>query len=259
MYSLTFEKLKVKPSRSKRAFMSNIAIFATLTVLVINIVVPTGLFGSYTKATLFDARLLQKTLENPESLKAPTSRYDDLIQKYAKKAGIDWRLVLSIVHTESNFENKAESKMGARGLMQIMPSVAKTHGVTSAFRPEENISAGVKHFANMLKKVVGNSADDRLKLAIAAYNVGIGHIWDAQKLAKQMGKNAKRWKNVQAALILLQNSQYAVLAKYGYCKGLETVDYVTKVTGRYKDYQHKYPESSIILTKGTKRFLSSNV
>src|SRR5580765_8373843 len=195
MYHLTFEKLVVKQAPSKGHFMSKIAVFATSTVLVANIIVPTGLFGSYTKATLFDATLIRKTLENRDSLKAPTSKYDDLIQKYARKEGLDWRLILSIVHTESNFNNEAKSHMGAKGLMQIMPSVAKSQGVSSAYRPEENISAGVQHFSKIFKRLSEIKAEDRIKFAVAAYNAGIGHLRDAQVLVKRLGKNSHRWKN----------------------------------------------------------------
>jgi soluble lytic murein transglycosylase-like protein len=90
-----------------------------------------------------------------------------LIVRVAKRYKVDSDLVKAIIMAESNFNNKATSKKGARGLMQLMPGTAKLLGVRDIFNPEQNIDGGVKHFKNLLVQFEGD-----VTLALAAYNAG---------------------------------------------------------------------------------------
>ena len=89
----------------------------------------------------------------------------------AKQHNIDPALIQAVIHAESHFDHKALSKQGAQGLMQLMPNTAKSLGIKNSFNPQQNIKAGSKHLARLVKKYRGN-----ITLASAAYNAGEGAV-----------------------------------------------------------------------------------
>ncbi|MBW2636937.1 MAG: lytic transglycosylase domain-containing protein [Deltaproteobacteria bacterium] len=93
--------------------------------------------------------------------------YNPIIKKAADRYEIDPALVKAIIMAESSYNPRAISKMGARGLMQLMPATAKALGVEDCFNPEHNIHAGVRYFRQLLDRFDGN-----IELALAAYNAG---------------------------------------------------------------------------------------
>lgn len=99
------------------------------------------------------------------------NQYNSLILKYAKEYNIDPNLVKAVIKQESCFKPNAKSSCGAMGLMQFMPATAEQYGVSNAYDPEENIKGGAKMLSDLLKKYDGN-----LKLALAAYNWGMGNL-----------------------------------------------------------------------------------
>ena len=101
--------------------------------------------------------------------------YRDIIAKACQKEGLDLKLVAAVIKIESNFNPYAVSTKGAKGLMQLMPSVQKDYKVKNAFDPEENIFAGVKY----LKRLIDECSGD-LGLALAAYNAGLKRVKEAE-------------------------------------------------------------------------------
>lgn len=169
------------------------------------------------------------------------SQYDDLFKKYAPNIGWDWRLMAAQAYQESRFKPNARSWAGARGLMQIMPRTARGYrtSVSQLNNPETSVKVATKLLDDIdsyLIKYVPNDKE-RLKFVIAAYNVGIAHVYDAIALADKYGLNPQVWDdNVSKAILMKMNPKYYndPVVKYGYCRGSETVDYVEKITNFYE-------------------------
>jgi soluble lytic murein transglycosylase-like protein len=100
-------------------------------------------------------------------LKGDSNLYDDLIAKASEKYRVDSTLIKAIIKAESNFNHRAISPMGARGLMQLMPATAVTLQVKDSFHPENNIDGGVRYLRYLMNLFNGN-----LPLVLAAYNAG---------------------------------------------------------------------------------------
>ncbi|MDM4771827.1 lytic transglycosylase domain-containing protein [Solimonas sp. SE-A11] len=104
-------------------------------------------------------------------LEARLRSYEDLIVKYADQQGVEPALVKAVMRVESCFDHRAVSRVGARGLMQLMPGTAADMGVSDSFDPAQNIRGGVTYLRLMLDRFGNNQ-----KLALAAYNAGPGAV-----------------------------------------------------------------------------------
>lgn len=171
------------------------------------------------------------------------SKYDDLIKKYSKEIGWDWRLLASMIYQESRFNPKVRSHAGAYGIMQLMPSTSAHFGVDSTASVEQQIKAGVKFIKFLDKQIAPRipEKNERVKFILASYNIGLGHILDAVKIANKVGKNPKLWDaNVDSCLLSKSKPEVFNLAevKHGKVKGKETYKYVKQVMERYEHYKN---------------------
>ena len=170
------------------------------------------------------------------------SQSDQYFITYSRDIRWDWRLLAAQCYQESTFDPKAVSFAGAKGLMQIMPGTADHLGVSRSklYEPEANIQAAVKYIGqlqNTFKDIRDNY--ERTNFVLASYNGGAHHIRDAMALAKRDGKNNYRWSEVAPYVLKLAQPRYYndPIVKYGYMRGSETVDYVSKIRQRYAGYQ----------------------
>lgn len=171
------------------------------------------------------------------------SKYDEIIKKYSESIGWDWKLLASVIYQESNFNPDAQSWAGAYGLMQLMPNTARRFGVYREAPPEQHIRGGVefiKWLDDRFREKVPDE-QERIKFILASYNIGYGHIEDAMKLAEKYGKNPHIWdNNVDEFLMMKSDPKYYMdpVVKYGYCRGIETYNFVNEVLERYTDYKN---------------------
>jgi membrane-bound lytic murein transglycosylase F len=174
------------------------------------------------------------------------SRYDKIVKKISAKYNWDWRLISAVIYQESRFNSEAGSWAGAYGLMQIMPSTAKRFGIEDISNPEQNIKGGVL-FLNWINKQFVNSIPDstqRIKFVLASYNIGLGHVMDAQRLAEKFGKNKTVWDDNVDFYLLNKSSKFYFkdpVVRFGYCRGEEAYNYVSRVLTIYSHYLNVIP------------------
>lgn len=176
-------------------------------------------------------------------LKTRLPRYVEIIKKASAEYNFDWRLIAAQMYQESHFNPLARSHAGAHGLMQLTFSTAKSHGVEKILDPRQNIHAGVKQLRYLYNLFDSAKGSDRLFLALGAYNVGQGHIRDAQSLAARMNLNPNKWASLAVTLPLLQNPKYFKDSRYGYCRGTEPVGYIKQIMIYYDILKHKSIEA----------------
>ncbi len=170
------------------------------------------------------------------------SMFDELFKKVCEKEGYDWRLVSAIAYSESRFNPFLVSHRGAQGLMQIMPRVARQFDVEGdVMDPENNVLLALKilgKIENSLDFAPATSDTDRLKIVLACYNGGIGHVVDARNLARKYGANPDSWEVVADYLTKKSDPQYAHddVVKNGRFIGKQTLAFVNNVMERYSLY-----------------------
>lgn len=177
------------------------------------------LFFDYYNTTMFYKRIQTRLPKYIKYFKDASLKYD-----------IPWTLLAAISYQESHWNPKAKSFTGVEGLMMLTKNTANILGVNNRLNSKQSIFGGTRHIKQMLKTVPQEvEGEDRLKYALAAYNVGMGHIVDAQELAKTMGLNENIWNDLKKVLPLLSQKKYYKSLKHGYARGSEPVKYVDSI------------------------------
>lgn len=157
-------------------------------------------------------------------------KYESYFKSTSTKFGIPWTLLAAVSYQESHWNPKAKSFTGVRGMMMLTLHTAKLLGVTNRLDPQQSIIGGTRHLKQMIKNVPeGVKGEDRLKFALASYNIGTGHIQDAMTLAKKLGLNQNVWSDLKIVLPLLSQKKYYRSLKFGYARGSEPVKYVEAI------------------------------
>jgi membrane-bound lytic murein transglycosylase F len=161
--------------------------------------------------------------------------YRNFFEQIAARHGMDWRLLAAIGYEESQWNPNAESATGVRGLMMLTQSTARELGVKNRDDPAESIEGGARYFASLQGRIEENIHEpDRTWLALASYNVGLGHIIDARTLTAQRGANPNRWIDVRKTLPLLSNPYWYEQTRHGQARGYEPVKFVQNIRRFYE-------------------------
>lgn len=172
------------------------------------------------------------------------SDYDELFMRLSFDHGQDWRFISAIAYNESRFNPTVVSSQGAKGLMQIMPVVARQFNVSNdqITDPEVNVVLAIK-LLNKLGTILTFSDDtseqDQKKIILACYNGGVGHVLDARRLARKYGANPDSWDDVAFYLKAKADAFYHQdeVVTCGVFRGSsETLSFVDKVMNKYDSY-----------------------
>ncbi|MCF8723323.1 membrane-bound lytic murein transglycosylase F [Nitrospina gracilis] len=157
-------------------------------------------------------------------------KYRKLFDKASEKFGLPHNLLAAQAYQESRWNPRAKSPTGVRGIMMLTLVTAKSLGVKNRMDAKASIMAGAQYLHELKQRFRKEIPEpDRTYMALAAYNVGRGHMHDAQKLARDMGKDPYSWEELREVLPLLSQKKYYKKLKYGYARGREPVRYVQRI------------------------------
>lgn len=160
--------------------------------------------------------------------------YKPHFKKAASQYNLPWELVAAISYQESQWDPQARSFTGVQGLMQITKSTAKDLGIEDIHNAEENIFGGTKYLKQLISLMPDHLGEaDRIVLALAAYNLGIGHLFDAFKIAADLGKNPYNWNHLKKILPKLSEEEFYQQTQFGSARGNETVAFVERTKAFY--------------------------
>ena len=165
-----------------------------------------------------------------ERTKTRLPKYLDIFRKVAADYPFSWRLLAAQAYQESHWRPWAKSPTGVRGMMMLTRTTAQSLGIQNRIHVENSIRGGAEYLQRMLKRLPDSIKEpDRTWVALAAYNVGMGHVWDARRLARRFGRNPDSWNTLKEMLPLLSQKKYYKSLPYGYARGMEPVQYVGQI------------------------------
>lgn len=184
----------------------------------------------------------------------------DDMKAAAEEFNLDWQMLAAISYQESHWMADARSHTGVRGLMMLTKNTAKAMGIKDREDPKQSIRGGAKYLSIVLERLPKRiQGEDRLNMALAAYNQGLGHLEDARVLTERMGGDPTKWEDVRKYMPLLSKHQYYSRAKHGYMRGWEPVGFVDNVRNYHKIIAwHQQQEEFRIATTNTGNRLSAN-
>jgi membrane-bound lytic murein transglycosylase F len=162
--------------------------------------------------------------------------YEPLFRETAAIHQMDWHLLAAVAYQESHWNPRAKSPTGVRGLMMLTLNTASEMKVTNRLDAAQSLKGGAAYLMKLKARLPRRIEDpDRTLFALAAYNVGFGHLEDARILTERHGKNPDIWDHVRQHLPLLSKKEHYSTLKHGYARGNEPVLYVDNIQ-YYKTY-----------------------
>jgi membrane-bound lytic murein transglycosylase F len=161
--------------------------------------------------------------------------YKKWFEEAAAQSSQDWRLLAAMGYQESKWNPSAASASGAKGLMQLTVNSASAANVRDPADARQSIFGGARYFRQVYEKIPTHVPEpDRTWFAVAAYNIGYGHLEDARVLTQKAGRDPDSWQDVREFLPLLEQERWYTQTENGYARGWEPVRYVDNVRG-YRD------------------------
>ena len=160
--------------------------------------------------------------------------YENLFKKAGEENNVEWELLAAISFQESQWDPRAKSNMGVRGMMMVTLETAAIVGVKNRLDPEQSINGGSKYIATLLEKnIFGKSQSDQLAISLASYNLGPTNIINiAQTIDKEPDQMI--WEDFESVLKNLSGEDVNLVDKNGYKRGQQAIDYVHRVEDYYK-------------------------
>lgn len=166
-------------------------------------------------------------------IKSTLPKFKSAFLQAEEETGIDWRLLAALAYQESHWDNQSISPTGVRGIMMLTNDTASLLGV-DRLNPRQSILGGAR-YVNMMRKGIPETVPepDRTWQALAAYNIGLGHVEDARTLALRLNRNPDSWTDLKVVLPLLRKPEHFSSLKYGYARGGAPVIYVERLKSYY--------------------------
>ncbi len=186
-----------------------------------------------------------ETLGTPQNIgKGKLTDYKVMFEAAGKKHNINWRWLAALSYQESRFDPNAISFGGAYSMMQFMPEIGPTFGVYPDSPPEVQIMGGAKKLQRDIQSWKSISGElNKIKFALASYNCGQGHVYDAQRLATKYGKDPNVWDdNVEEMILQLSKKEFYgdPVVRHGSMRGTITYKYVREIYARFLQYSEEY-------------------
>lgn len=160
--------------------------------------------------------------------------YIPLFEAGAAETALDWRLLAAVGYQESHWNPEAVSPTGVRGLMMLTHNTMRFLGLSDRTDPEQSVLGGARYIRMQKDKLPERITDpDRTWLALAAYNVGYGHLEDARVITQKRGGDPDKWIDVKDSLPLLTQKKWYSQTRHGYARGHEPVRYVENIRSYY--------------------------
>jgi membrane-bound lytic murein transglycosylase F len=163
------------------------------------------------------------------------SRYRDFFLEAERSTGIDWRLLAAIAYQESHWDPAAVSPTGVRGMMMLTEHTANMMEVGNRHDARSSVLGGSHYYLRVRRKIPERIGEpDRTWLAVAAYNLGFGHLEDARILTQMQGADPDKWTEVRERLPLLSDKEWFSRVQRGFAPGQTAVAYVDNVRRYYE-------------------------
>lgn len=170
-------------------------------------------------------------------------QYQMMFNKVADEFDIDWRLLAAISYQESHWNPTAESPTGVRGMMMLTKAAALEVGVQDRLDTRQSLRGGAQYLRNIYQRLPKSIPEpDRTWFALAAYNVGLGHLEDARRITDMQGGDPNTWVDVKQRLPLLKLAHWHSKSRHGYARGDEPVHFVQRIRHYYDLLSWNFPQ-----------------
>jgi membrane-bound lytic murein transglycosylase F len=169
-----------------------------------------------------------------QNMRQTLPSFQSLIKETAREYQMDWHLLAAMAYQESRWDPMATSPTGVRGMMMLTKPTARELGVDNRLDVRQSLRGGARYLKNIKRRLPRRIQEpDRTWMALAAYNIGLGHLEDARILTKRHKGNPDLWQDVMEQLPLLQKARYYKTTRYGYARGQEAVTLVQNIRHYY--------------------------
>jgi membrane-bound lytic murein transglycosylase F len=158
-----------------------------------------------------------------------------VFQEIGEAHGLDWRLLAAMAYQESHWDPEATSFTGVRGLMMLTRRTANQLGITDRLDPYQSVEGGARYLIQLRRRIPSRIEEpDRTWMALAAYNMGMGHLEDVRVITQKLGGDADSWEDVSKHLGLLTQEKWYRDTRFGYARGYEAERYVANIQSYYE-------------------------